>query len=1127
MTLGRKGSLIVERKTLVLWAGVTFLATCAHGAVSGEGLKKLLDQRREMHCPRLAEAPTIDGRLDEACWNKAGRTGHFFVLASFITASEQTAGLVFRDERNLYVGVKCHDSDTLNIRAECTERDDAGVFGDDCVEIFIVPGPERIPDCYHFAVNARGTLYDSKSDDVAWNTRGSVAAHVSKRFWSLEIRLPLADFDAPVEEKTAWGFNIAREAPHYENPGHRDLSTWAYLKKESFHQPESFGRLVFAEPDDARRRRLTAYADAMTTYAAVAQQEKLRADVWTLDYEGIDVDAMKKRLREHGWYQARGSWREDKEIFPLAGRYNTLLVKTAVAEKRVRDLSKMSFCLGETLTGKLKEEFDAVEQSLNAAYKAYGTVFEGFKSRGKVVGDRRKFDAACDKLRRDIADFDGLLDATELTMRTAARKKGKWSLPPKLGRQPRSIPAFQPSGKMNRLVIAGYGMNPFPRFDEYPSPTENEFEYALTRGVVKPAVHTETELDFTYDRQWIEWCEREGYLYYASLPFGVHYWTYCPYWFLEKNRADPDILFHSWDGLLPKPLGKYQWREENGRLVVESGGGSVKRGENVQLNYYHPKVRDYVRDTVSRFTSFCKGFPQVRFYIIAGETNPYMVTEKGLRLTGYGPSATRLFRAYLKKKYGRIGKLNGAWRASYEAFGDIVQPRDPHTLGYDYRGKEVLTPLMAEFRAFRADSHADYLKLIYETIKEADPSRPVSSYFGCPFWRYADYRARLMETCDILEFHGSSTKMSFSNVYANSLLRYHKEKGLSYLETHWSYQEEKPRFAEERVQRRAIEKDTYRSAVWGRTLQRRWLPYCFSVNEHYYLLHPRYDWTILRYAAPATIVSKRKVESMDWILTHSEIAPSHILVIDPSASIRNYGCDPKMMDWTHNFLFQRNYLYEILPEEYFISGKASLKSFDVAILPYARYLPHALTEKLIAWVKSGGVLIPIGRSGLYNDLGIKDGALLTKLLDMPWEEQAKADNSSPCRQKNAGRGAVFYLPHILKLLDKATQKTLIATLEAATCRPAWSEANKFEVLMRIDETGAVYLSVLNPDPDKKVVDTVVIPRRLETAVDVTVPGGCPIMLEDVEAGERTGSRFQLQLGPGEAAFVYCGTHAGE
>jgi len=851
---------------------------------------------------------------------------------------------------------------------------------------------------------------------------------------------------------------------------------------------------------------------------------KLRSNVWSFDYEGIDVDAMKKRLRKHGWYRARGSWREDKNMFPKANRYNTLLMRTAFAEDRLRKVERMRFYLRDTASDGLREKWRRVDEALNRAYQAYASLYQTFVQEGRVT-DATAFGLACDALGTTVASFEDSLDESKKAMGAAARAKPAWPMPTRLGRQPRSIPAFQPSGSMSRLVIAGYGVDPFPQVPGYEHPEGNEFEYAETRGIVKPSIHTTKELAFEYDRNWVAYCRDRGYRYYACLPFGYHYWMYSPYWFLEGNQGDPDILFRSWDGLLPKPLGRFRWREGNGRLVVDSGGASVKRGEDVQLNHYHPRVREYVRDTVTQFANFCREQPEIDFYIIAGETNNYLVTEKGLRLTGYGPAATTAFRAYLKGKYGRIETLNEAWRATYGTFDDIVQPRDPYTLGYDYRGKEVLTPLMAEFRAFRNHAHAEYLKLVYETIKEADPARPVSSYYGCPFWRHANFRARLMETCDLLEFHGSSTKMSLSNIYANSLLRYHKGKGLSYLETHWSYQEHKSRFAEERVQRRALEKETYRSTVWGRTLHRRWTPHCFSVDEHYYFLHPRHDWTILRYSAPAQIVSKRILEKLDWILTHSEIVPSRLLVIDPSASIRNYGCSPNVMDRVHDFLFPRNWLYEMLPEEYLLKGKASLDSFKVIILPYAKYFPHGVTAKLIDWVKSGGVLIPIGTSGLYNELGLQDGSLLAELLNTSWEAQ-----SSPARQerveaqlvsRDVGRGRVLYVPHILHLLNAPAAVQILATLEPAG-RSAWSRDGKLEVLVRVDEEGDTYVSVLNPSPDDAVVDTVIVLNRVQAAVDVTLPGGCSIPRSEAKSNGRTETQMEMRLGPCEWALVYCG-----
>jgi len=1111
------------------------LCCLARGADRKHELKQKLQQPRQICSPKLAVQPAIDGKLDEPCWERAGRTGPFFLVGRAILATDQTEGLAFRDGENLYLGVVCRDPDTLNLRAVSARSDDSAVFRDDCVELFLDPG-RQLAYC-HLAVNSRGALYDSRTGDASWDSGAAVGTHVVKGAWSLEIRLPFAAL-GPAGEGAEWGLNICRSAPHYENPRDRDLSTWACLTGESFHEPEAFGRLLLREPDESYRRSVKAYNDAAAEHSRLAADAKLKADVHTFDREGLDPEALKQRLQKYGWYAARGSWRKDTRIFPIATRYNILLMKTAFAEHRLHELERMCFLrwgapaggpLDQAALNGLWGRFERVEHALNEAYQRYGAVFRVFRDSG-VAPDSSEFDAACDTLRTSTAEFAKALADAEQAVRTAAAKGRQWEMPPKLGRQSRSVPAFQPSGKMNRLVIAGYGIDPFPRYEGDGGPEGNEFEYTSTRGVIKPAVHTETEIDFRYDRSWIGSAREEGYGYYGQLPFGDHYWTYCPYWFLEKHKSDPDILFRSWDGLLPKQLGRFTWREQDGGLVV-AHGGAPNRGETVQLNHVHPKVREYIRDYLPKAVAFCRQFPDVGFYVIGGETNNYMMTDKGLRLRGYGPSATRAFRAYLRKKYADIAALNRAWQSSYAGFDRIVQPRDQHAFtdaerqAWEEAGK-LLTPLMAEFRAFLADTHIDYLKLVYETIKRTDPDRPVSSYFGCPFWRYSGYRDRIMEVCDLLEFHGSSTKMSFSNVYAASLLRRHPEKGLSYLETHWAFQEEKSRVAEERVQRRTLAKETCRSTVWGRTLQRRWLPYCSSFDQFYYFLHPRYDWTILRYSAPAQIIAKREMENLDWILTHSAIPPSRILVVDPSASLRNHGSHAQMMDRTHAFLFPRNYLYEILPEEYLLNGKARLDEYGAVIVPYAPYFPHSLALKLIDWVKAGGALVTIGCTGLNNELGLPDGTLLRELLGTSREEQVAASRKrhteTSVRDSAVGKGQVLHVPHILHLLHEPSVERILALLERTAGRNAWSENDRLEVLLRIDEQGALYVSVLNPNPDETLVDTVIVPRNLPFAVDVTLPGGCPVKIEKCEVRGAAATRFRLRLRPCELAFLYCG-----
>ena len=232
------------------------------------------------------------------------------------------------------------------------------------------------------------------------------------------------------------------------------------------------------------------------------------------------------------------------------------------------------------------------------------------------------------------------------------------------------------------------------------------------------------------------------------------------------------------------------------------------------------------------------------------------------------------------------------------------------------------------------------------------------------------------------------------------------------------------------------------------------------------------------------------------------------------------------MNILHANLFPRNYLYEIYPEEYLINGRVSLNDFKAVILPHARYLPHALSGKLIDWVKAGGVLVPISASGLCNDLGIPDNSLMQTLLGMPAEEltaaAAASSKAPPMRYQEVGKGSVLFIANIGHLERPEILKRLHEVLDRTSGRNAWSENDSLEVLLRKDTGGDLYISVMNTDPDHVVTGTVMVPRRLQTAVDVTVANGCPIKTAEFQHDGRTGTQFQIRLNPAEWACIWAG-----
>lgn len=828
--------------------------------------------------------------------------------------------------------------------------------------------------------------------------------------------------------------------------------------------------------------------------------------IWKYDISGMDINDIAKRLGKNKFYK-------DAPILESAQQYNVLLMKTAFAEKRLRDIERASFHFGKDCPADLRKNFDLLEKSLNATWLDYNKIFRAFRDGGQF--DAAPFTEACKATGTLVADFDAALARAEQDLHGEAAKKSAWKMPPNWGRQPRNIPPFQPSGKMNRLVVGTWGENPFPADDL--NAKENEFEMmGNSRMGVLPSADKEGEFDYSHMFNLVSSnFTANGYATYCMLPYGSESFSYAPAWFIKKHAADPEIILHSSDGAMPTG-----YEIKNGLVQL------AKPSREAKLNWYHPEVRALMQRNVAALASTAKNVPlrDMPFYEYAGEIHNVMNTPKGWRRIGYGSYAADAFRKYLGEKYGSIEKLNAAWQGNYRAFNEIQPPEDRWVKGGEKQKFKDITPIQADFEAFREDSLIDWMKDVYNTLKSKDPERPVAARHST-LLRWVN-GARIFETCDILECHTFAPSMQVTTVYMASLLKLHKDKALAYLEDFWGGQQEKDRKNDEIVQRRGLDKHFCQTFAWGRTLQIKWYQYTFGAYIWEYngnWMDPRQDFTLLRYAAPSLIVAKRKMEQADWMLTHTDMAKSRILLLQPSSSIRNGSCsrDAALVS-IHAVLYPKNYLYELLPEEYLMNGKIELKDFDVVILPAASYLPPSVSGRLGQWVRAGGTLVAVEKAGVYTDLGIRDGSLMEGLLAMNWDAQnAPAKENEPPVIRNTGKGKVLCISAIGQLQQKEIQAVLFKTLDAATQRQAWSENGNFEILMRRARDGGIYLFVLNPNPDATLIDTVFVPQQLKEAIDMNFTGGCPIALEQNKPGKNKESKFRLRLGPCESIFVYC------
>jgi|GEM_PF-5801156 len=198
-----------------------------------------LDTLPHIQIPRIKQAIQIDGKLDEAAWQKAV-TIELNVPLKNHPITQKTQAAIFHDGDSIYLGFTLHEANMNKLWETATERDGAVWDGDD-VEIYLAPGNNegRIKyPYYQFLFSPSGIQTDLKFDadgkgDIKWNGKWQVKTQKLADRWIAEMRIPLTDVEG--SDKSTFRANIGR----IETPN-GDVTTWAPMQR-IFAQPALFG----------------------------------------------------------------------------------------------------------------------------------------------------------------------------------------------------------------------------------------------------------------------------------------------------------------------------------------------------------------------------------------------------------------------------------------------------------------------------------------------------------------------------------------------------------------------------------------------------------------------------------------------------------------------------------------------------------------------------------------------------------------------------------------------------------------------------------------------------------------------------------------------------------------------
>ncbi|MDR7333090.1 DUF5916 domain-containing protein [Roseateles asaccharophilus] len=182
-------------------------------------------------------SPQIDGRLDDAAWQRAPAHDRF---VQFLPADKQPAALrttvqVVVTADALVFGIRAWDAAPERIRAPLARRDQVKA-DQDFVSVFIDPVGHRRTAQY-VRVSAAGVVEDGlyaaeeDSEDPAPDFDVQAAAQRLPDGYSVELRWPLAALRFPHADGAPWRVMVARNIPRED----RTLNVSAPLTKDALH----------------------------------------------------------------------------------------------------------------------------------------------------------------------------------------------------------------------------------------------------------------------------------------------------------------------------------------------------------------------------------------------------------------------------------------------------------------------------------------------------------------------------------------------------------------------------------------------------------------------------------------------------------------------------------------------------------------------------------------------------------------------------------------------------------------------------------------------------------------------------------------------------------------------------
>lgn len=171
--------------------------------------------KKVYYTERIAgQSPNVDGLLTDECWNQVEWGTDYIQLdpTAGLPPTQQTAFKILYDDKYLYFGFRCYDTEPDKIVRRMSRRDG---FEGDWIEVNIDSYFDK-RSAFSFTTSVSGVKGDEfvsnngNNWDPSWNPIWLTKTNIDSLGWTAEVRIPLSQIRYGNKEENVWGIQTTR-----------------------------------------------------------------------------------------------------------------------------------------------------------------------------------------------------------------------------------------------------------------------------------------------------------------------------------------------------------------------------------------------------------------------------------------------------------------------------------------------------------------------------------------------------------------------------------------------------------------------------------------------------------------------------------------------------------------------------------------------------------------------------------------------------------------------------------------------------------------------------------------------------------------------------------------------------